>query len=335
MLGACLKINVKGNNRTLKSYIINPINDEKIYIILDPCHMEKLLRNRWATCQVFFDANRNKIEWRYIVELYKYSCKNDFQTHKLSKKHIEWKRHSMNVRIAAETFSESVASSLEYLMDQNVEEFQGAKPTIDFIKRMDRLFNIFNSRNLNDDNLFKRRLCAENQRIIFDFFEDTTNFFKTLKVEEVFYKKKSKKVISRIEMLPILNTRHKTGFRGFIIDMASVKSMFREYVEEKHLMTTIATYNLLQDALEMLFGRIRACGGFNNNPNVLQFKGAFRKIQYNMRMELSTSSNCRMFEIHLPESIFFSNIYFVSSKRARIEMNEQIYESQKDSILHR
>lgn len=52
-----------------------------------------------------------------------------------------------------------------------------------------------------------------------------------------------------------------------------------------------------------------------------------------MRMDLSPGSNCRMFDMHLPDNLFYSNIYFVSSKRARIEMNEKAYKSQKIPIL--
>lgn len=115
--------------------------------------------------------------------------------------------------------------------------------------------------------------------------------------------------------------------------MESLKLMFEEYVEDEKLLTHIATYNLLQDFIENLFGRIRACGGFNNNPNVHQFKGAFRKIQCNMRMELSSGSNCRMFDLFLPDNLQFSNIYFVSSRRPRISMDDQCYENQKDSII--
>lgn len=341
LLGAKLNVNVKGNNRQFKPFIINPINDEKIYIILDPSHMEKLVRNRLASCEVSFDSNGNKIEWRYILQLYEFSNKNDFHAHKLTKKHIEWKQNAMNVRLAAETFSESVAGCIEFLMKQKFPGFEGAQATIDFIRRMDRLFNVFNSTQSNDKNIYKRPLSPENKRIIFDFIQDTTEFFRSLRVEEVFYKKlpkggrnkKSKRVISKKEVLPILHTKHKTAFRGFIIAMASLKAMYEEYVEKEQFIMSISTYYLLQDVLEMLFGRIRQCGGYNNNPNVYQFKGAFRKILCNMKMELSTRSNCRMFDINLPDDLFFSNIYFVSSKRARITMDEETYKNQKDSVL--
>lgn len=115
--------------------------------------------------------------------------------------------------------------------------------------------------------------------------------------------------------------------------MASLKAMYEEYVEQKHFITTIATYNLLQDVIEMMFARIRACCGANNNPNTDQFKGAYRKIQCNMKLNISTSTNCRVFDTQLPDNLFYSNIYFVSSLRAKIVMDESKYNSQKDSIL--
>lgn len=92
MLGAKLKINTRTKNRKLKPYFPNPNNGKRIYCILDPCHMEKLVRGRWATCGVFFNSAGNKIDWNYIVALYEYSCRNDFRTHKLTKKHIQWKK---------------------------------------------------------------------------------------------------------------------------------------------------------------------------------------------------------------------------------------------------
>lgn len=351
LLGAELKINLKQKNRKFRPFIVNPINKNKIFVMLDPCHMEKLIRNRWATCKVFFDGAGNKIEWKYIEDLHKYSCQNDFRTHKITKKHMQWERNAMNVRIAVETFSESVASSIEYLMEHKVPEFIGARPTIDFVRRMDTLFDIFNSRNSNNNNIFKNKMSMENKRVIYDFFRKTIQFFKTLKTEVSFYKmvekdegkedkcdnkaKKSKKerVVVKTEVMPILHTRHKVGFIGFIISMESLMRMFEEYVEENKFITAIPTYCLLQDAVEMMFGRIRACGGSNNNPNVLEFKGAYRRIQCNMRMDLSPGSNCRMFDMFLPHNLFYSNIYFVSSRRARIVLDEKKYEQQKKFII--
>lgn len=43
---------------------------------------------------------------------------------------------------------------------------------------------------------------------------------------------------------------------------------------------TYLTYNLSQDPLEQLFGEIRQKGGFNNNPNVEQFRCVTTNIFY-------------------------------------------------------
>lgn len=331
-----------------KPFINNPSNNEKIYITPDACHMEKLVRNTLASKKVFYDANNNRIEWRYIEALHEYTLNHDFRTHKLTKKHVHFKRNIMNVRIAAQTFSLSVANSILFLMEQNVPEFQDAWPTIKFIRRMDKLFNVFNSRQLDDKNIFKRALSASNKRIIFDFLTECIEFFKTLKIQgEVSVRRKSKAkkanktkktgyIIKKTKkMILLLKSKNKCSFRGFIIGAHSIMRMYKEYVEDSQHLISICTYNLLQDVIELLFGRIRACGGFNNNPNIQQFQGAYRKVQCNMKLDLSPGSNCRVFDSHLPENLFFSNIFFVSSKRARITMNSNTYGEQRDTILHK
>lgn len=333
----CVKLgaNLDVYSKDFKPYIMNPITNERIYVYLDPCHMEKLTRNRLATVKTFIDRNSNKIEWRYIEALHEYTLSNGLHTHKITKRHMQWKRIEMNVRVAVETFSESVASSIEHLMNLGIPQFQGAQPTIDFIRRMNTLFDIFNSIDSKNDNIFKRVMSAENKRLIFTFLKDTIHFFKTLKVETTHYVKRKgeKKAIKQTKLVQIINTRHKCAFRGFIIDMESIMMSFMEYVEEKKLLVNIPTYNLLQDVIEMLFCRIRSCGGFNNNPNAHQLKGAFRKILANMKLDLSEHSNCRVIDMNLPDNMFYSNIYFVSSRRAKVTMDQNLYDQQKDRIL--
>lgn len=332
LLGA--NLNVFSNK--FQTFFHNPLNNEKIYIILDPCHMEKLVRNTLADKKIFYDENNNKIEWRYIVDLYHHSCEKDFWPHKLSKKHIQYKGNEMNVRLAAQTFSKSVADALQFLMDQKVDKFEGAKPTINFIKGIDRIFDIFNSKRMQDANIFKRSLSADNKRLIFNFLQKFCTYFTMLSIDEEYIIKKATptaKAIKKVKRVPLLRSRCKTAFRGFIIDSRSLLGMFEEYVENTHLLDNIFTYNLLQDVIEMMFGRIRACGGFNNNPNVEQFMGAYRKIQSNIKIDLSKKSNCRTFDLELPDNMFYSDIYFVSSKRAKIFMDENVYQMQKDVIL--
>lgn len=124
-LGANLNV---GSN-SFQPYILNPSTDEKIFIFLDACHAEKLARNTLAGKEIIYEPN-GKIEWRYIQSLYNYSKNNELQTHKLTKKHVEWKSCKMNVRIACQTFSKSVADSIQFLLDQNYPDMAGAEVTI-------------------------------------------------------------------------------------------------------------------------------------------------------------------------------------------------------------
>lgn len=178
LFGADLDI----HSPTFQTFFLNPVNKEKIYIIIDPCHMEKCLRNALAGSKVLYDDRGEKIEWRYIESLYDYCKKHSIHTNKLSKKHINWKDHKMNVAIAVETMSESVACTMEYLMKQNVPEFEGASATIKFIRVVDTLFDIFNSKSTQNNNIFKRSLNEENKRVVFDYLENCIQYFKGFKV---------------------------------------------------------------------------------------------------------------------------------------------------------
>lgn len=129
LLGANLTI----DSLLYQPYILNATNGERIYIIFDPCHAEKLVRNALASKKVIYDENGGKIEWRYFVSLYEVSKQNKLRTHKLTKKHMQWERVCMNVRIANETMSNSVANSLQFMMDQNHLEFIGAEVTIKLV----------------------------------------------------------------------------------------------------------------------------------------------------------------------------------------------------------
>jgi len=52
------------------------------------------------------------------------------------------------------------------------------------------------------------------------------------------------------------------------------------------------TYKLSQDHLELFFSKIRSCGGFNNNPSVVQFQAAFRSLVLKNCVTPSLAGNC-------------------------------------------
>jgi hypothetical protein len=87
-------------------------------------------------------------------------------------------------------------------------------------------------------------------------------------------------------------TKRKTGFVGFLAGIKSMKQMFHDLVESEHApLKYILTYKMSQDHLELFFGAIRACGGFNNNPTTQQFTAAYKRLLLRSHIE-GENGNC-------------------------------------------
>lgn len=65
LLGA----NMDATSDDFRPFISSPYDGSNIYLILDPSHMEKLLRNLLGNHGVIFDGDNNRIEWSYFVDL--------------------------------------------------------------------------------------------------------------------------------------------------------------------------------------------------------------------------------------------------------------------------
>lgn len=107
--------------------------------------------------------------------------------------------------------------------------------------------------------------------------------------------------------------------------------MFVEFVETKHVMSSISTQSISQDHIEQLFSQIRSMNGFNDNPTVQQFAAALRKLlAYNLILVSKDATIPSQFSI--TDLNIISNILTVPKqplKRANTENNEE----SDDSIL--
>lgn len=268
-LGACF------NFDNLKPYFLNHITNDKIHVILDPSHMLKLVRNILASHEVFHDATGAKIEWKYFKMLETFRERGLITGHKLNKKHIQWDRNQMKVRLAAETLSESVASSMETLLKCNYPEFADCQATVKFIRFFNRLFDILNTEE-DDPNPFKSPISPLNKEAIFSFFDESSQFIQLLELNGQ----------------KLIHSQQRTGFRGFLINMHSVRAIYEELVGTCK-MDRFPTFRLSQDPLECLFGRIRSFGGYNDNPTVTQFCSAIRKLLVENGIRCLDLANCR------------------------------------------
>lgn len=90
----------------------------------------------------------------------------------------------------------------------------------------------------------------------------------------------------------------------------------------------VLTYRFSQDHVELLFSCIRARGGFNNNPNVLQFKTALKQIMMRNSIMSSNRANVVTFDETYTGSIFS----FKSAKR-KSPLLELTHEQDLDASL--
>lgn len=271
-LGACFQ------EKNFQPHFYNHITRDKIYVILDPSHMQKLVRNTLASEKILYDESNAKVEWKYFELLEKFRTEQGLTlTHKLNKKHIQWDRNKMKVSLAVETLSDSVADSMEFLMKNGYEEFAECSATIRFIRYFNNIFDILNSKKSDTGNGLKNSLSPSNYSLIFSIFKQAIIYIKALK-----------KANGKILIL----SKQKTAFKGFVIDMCSMESIYKECVET-NFVDQLYTFRFSQDPLESLFGRIRSLNGFNDNPTVQQFCAAIRKISVNIGLRCSQSSNCK------------------------------------------
>lgn len=278
-----LGANFSSNTGDYITHFPNPHDKSNVYIIYDFSHVEKLVRNTLGGYTVLWH-NNEKIEWKYFIELVKYSRETSLGlTHKLNKRHLEYVDRKMHVRTAVETFSRSTADSMEYCRRNGVPGFEKAAETIEFTRIMDTLWDVMNSQRILGDevNKYKSAMNPRNKGEVFAFLLKAKEYILSLKIESKISKKK----------ILIVKSRVKTGFRGFVIDIISVTAMYHELVDEHHYMLFLATYRLSQDHVEMFFGKIRSMNGFNENPMSPQFISAYRKLSYQSDVSISDRAN--------------------------------------------
>lgn len=61
----------------------------------------------------------------------------------MTKAHMQWDKRKMNVQLAGETISNSVADSMEFLK-QECEQFAEVDGTVEYIRTINEIFDIMN-----------------------------------------------------------------------------------------------------------------------------------------------------------------------------------------------
>lgn len=272
-----------------KPYFNNPFDDKnKVHVILDPPHMIKLIRNCIARFndknQKFMDGQGNEICFQYIKDLLELQLsKNINLSNKVTKTHIEFHNIKMNVRIAAQTISNSSATAIEFLdIVMENEKFANSVGTTQFLRTFNSLFDIMNTKKGHTDDKFKRAICAENISEIKEKFNRDKEYIQGLTTVE------------NGKRIAVLKTDSYTPFFGFLYNMTSFLGIYSDYViAEFSGIQEFYTFSVSQDHVESTFGCIRQMGGNNCNPNAQQFGAAYRKLLFQNEVTTSDYSNCR------------------------------------------
>lgn len=250
----------------LNTSFASEYDDSKIVAIFDPAHMIKLVQ-AFGEKKIFLDYENNEINFEYVQRLcYLQEQEGCHLANKLRKNHILFFKQKMKVKLATQLLSQSVADALKFCKDTlKIHEFSNAGATISFIEMFNKVFDILNSRSINCIES-KKALCKENIEEIKLFTNHFCTYIKGLKILE-----------SDNNFIPVLESKRKTGFIGFIVSLNSLLQLYSTLIESNKL-SYIKAYKVSQDHLEIFFCSIRSHGGFNNNPTVRQFRSAYRKL---------------------------------------------------------
>jgi len=99
-------------------------------------------------------------------------------------------------------------------------------------------------------------------------------------------------IINIVRKPVITSTTVKTGFVGFIICLTNLYSLCESFFK-KRIVDYVLSYKLFQDHVEMFFALIRRMNGFSNNPTIVQFESAYKKLLLNnMNVTVPATANC-------------------------------------------
>ena len=171
--------------------------------------------------------------------------------------------------------SKSVANSLQVLIEIGTSGFEDALATAEFLECFDTCFDMMNSK--------------------FAFFHGSKAPISINNEAE--WKsniKNCREYIFGLKMLDgksVLDSKRKAAFIGWISNFKVIEEMYNMYVCPGHI-PDVKTYKMGQDPLEIFFGSLRASLGFNNNPTVSQFAGAYRKNCSGALLKSGEGANC-------------------------------------------
>ena len=250
----------------VRAYTRNPYTGRSLWFMSDPPHGMKKWRNVLANPKRNLMRDGKHLWWKHIVELYDEDMKSQGLTrlHKLSLRHIRpsnWDR--MNVRVAAQTLSNSVALQLTFKIMAGAHYLTATR---DFVQMSNDLFDLINSHTFIN--------CDTMTPVFLDMRAKLDWFLAGVHTQD---EKKwlASKTLFDMQMMV-------EGFIGYATDFFEVYKGPGE---------ALAPGLFNQDALENFFGCIRARGCQNTNPDEAQYGYSLQRsvVSQNASLEIKTA----------------------------------------------
>lgn len=242
----------------------NPENrTDKVYTIWDPPHMMKLARGCFGDHQLYYE--NTPLKWNLIVELHEMQKKRNLNLgNKLTDLHINFHQNPMNVRVAAETMSLSIADNLDQLDQDKYVQFINCERTSEYIRIINNSFDISNSKpkTSKKDYKYKKPISNTNSEEVFAYFKFAKQYFKALEID-VWNREKT-----TVKRMKAMNSQSSTPFFGIYHNMIAMEGLYNDFVLNGPL-TELFTFRFSQDHLETWFSAVRSrLGMFYSYPCV-------------------------------------------------------------------
>jgi len=214
-----------GADLNTRPYILNPHRNEQIYIFLDAAHMIKLVRNAWGdkkykknlngqselVPKVLQNSKGQPIRWDYLEMLYQLECEKGLRAGtKIIIRRIKYTDEKMNVRLAAQTLSQSVADALMFLKGTEP-GFKNVDATVEFVAYMNNAFDILNSRSKFSIKPYNKPISEETITKYKEFTNEFSSYVQGLTFVE---HKNDQPIITNV-----LQLNRKTGFLGLVLGL--------------------------------------------------------------------------------------------------------------------
>jgi len=241
-------------------------DEEDIYFISDPPHLLKTTRNCFSNSHFHKRSrllwNGGDISWLHIVKLFQEHCTGPLRLcHKLTAQHVYLTPLSlMKVNLAAQIMSNTVANGLEFVCGQEVQ------PTVQFIKHINKWFDMMNIRSLNEAGRTRNVdlvpfRSVDDARLVWledDFLRYFTSWSEAID-----------------QSFPQLSAKDKAAMKLSRQTLNGLQITTKSVVASTRFLLLkgadfILTEHFNQDPLERHFSHYRQKGGMNENPTVDQ-----------------------------------------------------------------